>query len=310
MLILSRCAGESIKIGDDVTVTVLGAKHSQVRLGVEAPKSVPVHREEVYERIRMSNAPRKAHDLYGTGTRAAAAGRRVTTVDGSVHDDRIFALIATSGALSPVFRLCESLLQGRSARTFQRDEALYEIGDTGRTVFLILRGVVRTGTATELGHEITYHLRKDGDVVGELCVLEAVRRERAVALEHTEAIPIDFEDFVHTLTDQPGLVREVLSLLCDSLAEAYDQLYRVADDGILRGLIRVLRSLALSLGQPSGSLVEINAYLSHEELSQMVGARCERVSTALNSLQRAGFVQYTKRGHLLLDLQALERRIA
>jgi len=308
VLILSRSAGESIKIGDNVTVTVLGTKYSQVRLGVEAPKSIPVHREEVYERIRMSHAPRNAHDHDVAGKRAVAAGRRITTADGGADDERIFALIATSGALSPVFRLCESLLQGRSARTFERDEALYEIGDTERTVFLILRGVVRTGTATELGQEITYHLRKDGDVVGELCVMEAVRRERAVALEHTEAIPIDFEEFVHTLTDQPRLLREVLTLLCDSLAEAYDQVYRVADDGILRGLIGVLRSLALSLGQPCGNLVEINAYLSHEELSQMVGARCERVSTALNSLQRAGFVQYTKRGHLLLDVQALERR--
>jgi hypothetical protein len=51
--------------------------------------------------------------------------------------------------------------------------------------------------------------------------------------------------------------------------------------------------------------VEINAYLSHEELSQMVGARCERVSTALISLRRAGLVQYTRRGRLLLAIDAL-----
>ena len=51
MLILTRRVGESLRIGDDVSVTVLGIKGSQVRIGVNAPKSVAVHREEVYDRI-------------------------------------------------------------------------------------------------------------------------------------------------------------------------------------------------------------------------------------------------------------------
>jgi carbon storage regulator len=52
MLILSRRTGQSVKIGDEVTVTVLGVKGGQVRLGVTAPQNVAVHREEVYERIK------------------------------------------------------------------------------------------------------------------------------------------------------------------------------------------------------------------------------------------------------------------
>lgn len=52
MLILTRRIGERVVIGDDVTVTVLGVKGSQVRLGVNAPKEVAVHREEIYERIK------------------------------------------------------------------------------------------------------------------------------------------------------------------------------------------------------------------------------------------------------------------
>lgn len=52
MLILTRRVGETLMIGDDVTVTVLGVKGNQVRIGVSAPKDVPVHREEIYERIR------------------------------------------------------------------------------------------------------------------------------------------------------------------------------------------------------------------------------------------------------------------
>ena len=52
MLILTRRVGETLMIGDDVTVTVLGVKGNQVRVGVSAPKDVSVHREEIYERIK------------------------------------------------------------------------------------------------------------------------------------------------------------------------------------------------------------------------------------------------------------------
>lgn len=66
MLILTRRVGETLMIGDEVTVTVLGVKGNQVRIGVNAPKEVSVHREEIYQRIqREKGDPHSSEDNFG-----------------------------------------------------------------------------------------------------------------------------------------------------------------------------------------------------------------------------------------------------
>jgi carbon storage regulator len=62
MLILTRRVGETVMIGNDVTVTVLGVKGNQVRIGVNAPRDVAVHREEIYERIKRENEQQQGGD--------------------------------------------------------------------------------------------------------------------------------------------------------------------------------------------------------------------------------------------------------
>lgn len=57
MLILTRRVGEVLMVGDDISITVLGVKGNQVRLGVNAPKDVAVHREEIYNRIQHEKSP-------------------------------------------------------------------------------------------------------------------------------------------------------------------------------------------------------------------------------------------------------------
>jgi carbon storage regulator len=70
MLILTRRVGETVVIGNDVTVTVLGVKGNQVRLGVNAPREIAVHREEIFERIKRERASADLHQpQVANGTR-------------------------------------------------------------------------------------------------------------------------------------------------------------------------------------------------------------------------------------------------
>jgi CRP-like cAMP-binding protein len=223
-------------------------------------------------------------------------------------NDTVLRMAALSSALAPMLRgkFCDTLLPNRATATFDREEVIYELGEKERTLFFIHRGVVKVGTISDSGREIIYDIRKDGDVVGELSCFESPRRDRAVAIERTEAVPVPFTDAMDVLAKQPALLQDFIEACGRALSEAYDQINRLADGSVERGLVEVLQSLSEKLGHPAGKFIEIATYLTQEELSQMVVARRERVSTALNSLRRRGIVQYSSRGYLLIDIRALE----
>jgi len=105
---------------------------------------------------------------------------------------------------------------------------------------------------------------------------------------------------------QPDLLARLVDVFCRALNEAYAQVNALAVDDTVHRLGKVLLKLAAKIGQNSGSEVEIPTYLTQEEIAQMVVARRERISTALNFLRRKKMIQYTNHGHLLLNVKALE----
>ena len=83
MLILTRRCNETVIIGENTSVTVLGIKGNQVRIGIEAPRDVPVHREEIYKRIRrdeLRNGQREADD--------SSIDHSITSSDYFTEEDR------------------------------------------------------------------------------------------------------------------------------------------------------------------------------------------------------------------------------
>jgi len=215
---------------------------------------------------------------------------------------------AVSTALVSVFRgkFCEAILPNRKTTTFKKEEVIYDVGGKERTFFFLQDGFVKVGTITPDGHELIYDVRKGGDVVGELCASEPRRPDRAVALEQTDAIPVPFEDVMEVVRKQPDLLARLVDVFCRALNEAYAQVNTLAVDDTAHRLGKVLLKLAAKIGQNSGPEVEIPTYLTQEEIAQMVVARRERISTALNFFRRKNMIQYTNHGHLLLNMKALE----
>jgi CRP-like cAMP-binding protein len=222
--------------------------------------------------------------------------------------DDVSQQAAVSTALFSIFRgrFCEALLPNRKATVFNKNDVIYNVGDRSQTLFFLQSGFVKIGAIASSGQEVIYDLRKKGDVVGELCASELERPDRAVALERTEAISVPFQEIKDILRTRPDLMTAMFDVFCRALKEAYAQINTLAGDNTVQRLARVLVGLANKIGRQSGSLVEIPTYLTQEEIAQMVVARRERISTALNFLRRQGMVQYTARGHLMIDLGKLE----
>lgn len=224
-------------------------------------------------------------------------------------DDSAVGQAAISTALAGIFRgkFCDAILPGRHATTFKKADVIYEVGDKERVFFFLASGFVKVGAVTPNGREVIYDIRKAGDVVGELCAYEQDRPDRAVALQETQAIPVPYEEVLEALHKRPDLLSRLVDVFCRALSEAYEQVNALATDDTLHRLVKVLLKMAAKIGRGPGGTVEIPTYVTQEEISQMVAARRERVSTALNSLRRLGSISYSKHGHLILDIKALEQ---
>jgi CRP/FNR family transcriptional regulator, cyclic AMP receptor protein len=220
-------------------------------------------------------------------------------------DSRYAPLSAT---LAAIFRgkLCDVVLAGRALSGAEKGETIYDAGDESRVLYFLRSGFVKVGTITEDGRELVYDIRKAGDVFGELCAAEAPRPDRALALEMCTFIAVPLDHLLTVVQRDQALLLGLVQVFCGSLSNAYDQLSSVAFDGTVERLVKVLHKLGLKLGRDSPQGLEIAAYLTQEELAQMVAARRERVSLAMNFLRDRGLVQYSRRGYLVLNQKGIE----
>lgn len=134
MLILTRHIGETLMVGDEVTVTVLGVKGNQVRIGVNAPKEVAVHREEIYRRIHGDTRPSPAQsvDYDQAGNDFADDGEHSGTISNIVYH-RGFGFIYMPGGEENIFFHASDMADDEFSVAQVGDELTFDIeeGDRG-----------------------------------------------------------------------------------------------------------------------------------------------------------------------------------
>ena len=132
--------------------------------------------------------------------------------------------------------------------------------------------------------------------------------ERAIDLDRDAAVSLAGRlrsvPFIRRL--QGLLLSGLVEIFCRSLSDAYDHIDALSLHDTLSRLIKVLLKLAAEMGRPAEDRVEIDAYLTQDEIAQFVAGSRERVSTALNILRREDIVEYSRGGHLIVDTKALE----
>lgn len=123
MLILTRRIGETLKIGDDVSLTILGVNGSQVRIGTSAPTEIEVHREEIYNRIHNAGPAKSEHQLDES---PATKHRRgiVTFID----HHKGFGFISAPGHQDGLFFHASGITEGNLENCYEGSEVEFQVG--------------------------------------------------------------------------------------------------------------------------------------------------------------------------------------
>jgi CRP/FNR family cyclic AMP-dependent transcriptional regulator len=202
-------------------------------------------------------------------------------------------------------RLCERLAQ-LPARHLQAGDHLYLMGNPARSVFLLRDGLVKTSVISPEGQELTLKIYKPGDILGELCLCGGGRRDRAVALEPSTVSEIPLSAMLGQLRRDPEMALDLASVVCDRLADAYEQVESLSWDTVLDRLVRTLLRLADEFGETSEEGTRLAHYIRQEELAQLVGARREVVSGLLSRLRASGHISYSPREPITVQRAALQ----
>lgn len=211
-------------------------------------------------------------------------------------------------ALSGCFRgkLCEQLMS-RPGQLVTKGARIYGLGDPAQSVFYLRRGFVKLTSLTDDGRELILRLHQAGEVFGELCHCTGERREQAIAMEDSEIVELNFDEFIaHLQSNRPAFLL-FLSNVAQQLSAAYDQIQTLSFNSTLERLVRTLGRLADEFGEPDGEWVRLTHYFRQDDLAQMIGARREVVSTLLNQLRDQGLITYARKDGLLLRRAELDR---
>lgn len=202
----------------------------------------------------------------------------------------------------------DELLSSARVMCFDRDEVIFNKGDPGDGLYAILCGRLGIKTVSASGKEIFLNILEEGDVLGEIALLDGKERTAgAVAMEPTELLFIGRRHFIDLLERHPKLSVRLLGVLCTRLRWTSEIIEDTVFRDIRSRLARRLLSLAHVYGTEVADGTRIKLRISQENLGRMMGATRESINKELGAWQSQGVIGYS-RGHITIrDAEVLER---
>jgi CRP/FNR family cyclic AMP-dependent transcriptional regulator len=181
-------------------------------------------------------------------------------------------------------------------KLYSRNEVIYFMGDSAEDIYLIHSGRVKITRVSLSGKEKIIDIYETGDFFGELCLCENSKRtDQAVALDDVKVLSFKISKLLQVISKDPGAVLELLMLFCQRLSEAQGQIETLAFDNIPRRLAKELLKMTREGGVEVANGIRVRQYLTHEELSQLVGTSREIITTVMNQFRRQGLVVYNRK---------------
>ncbi len=208
---------------------------------------------------------------------------------------------------SSLFRgnLCEQLTS-RPGRRYDAEQPIYHPGEGSHEVYYLRSGLVKVVALSADGREVILDIHKPGEIFGLFCLCGTGRADSAVAMEPSEVVTITLSNLVDRLSESRDALEGFILTVNQRLTRAYDTIQDLSFESVPARLARTLLRLADEMGRETEEGgVELEHYITQEELAQMLSARREVVSTALGRMRERGLVEYTRGGKLTINARAI-----
>jgi CRP/FNR family transcriptional regulator, cyclic AMP receptor protein len=203
----------------------------------------------------------------------------------------------------------EALASALTYGDFSRGEHVFQEGEQGDTLFIVLSGKIKIGRRAADGRENMLSVMGPSDMFGELSLFDpGPRTATAVVLTDARLASLAHTQLRPWIKDRPEIAEQLLRVLARRLRRTNDALADLIFTDVPGRVAKALLELAQRFGTPEGDGVRVHHDLTQEELAQLVGASRETVNKALADFASRGWMRVDSRAVTLLDRERLARR--
>jgi CRP/FNR family cyclic AMP-dependent transcriptional regulator len=200
-------------------------------------------------------------------------------------------------------------LVAQSARVcrYPKGSVVFQEGDPGDYLAVILRGRIKVVLLGDKGHETIIAILGESEFLGEVALLDRAPRSATVmTLEDTEFLQIASARFLSLVTEHPAIAIKVMTHLAGAVRESHEQIRTLSMFDVYGRIVRCLLGIARAHGESNGTRIVIRPKPSNQEVAKMIGSSRETVSRGLKILENTGYVSAVE-GGLAIEQRAIRR---